>query len=52
MVDLEEDPNNLGEGGSPNGSPFARLGPHQTSGVQVKKWSRHLSEGLSLTDHP
>ena len=25
MADLEEGPNNLGEEGSPNGSPFVRL---------------------------
>jgi len=51
-VDLEEDLNNLGDGGSSNGSPFARLGTHQTSGVQIKEWSHRLSEGLSLTVHP
>ena len=51
-VDREEDLNNLGDGGSPNGSPFARLRPHQTSAVQIKDWSQDLSEGLSLIFYP
>ena len=38
-VDMEEDSNNLGEDGSSNVSPLARLeaGVPQTRGVQVKE---------------
>ena len=47
-------PNNLDEGGSPNGPPFAWLEAeaHQTRGVQVREWNQRLSEGLSMPFRP
>lgn len=52
-VDMKEDSNNLGEDGSANVSPFARLeaGVPQTRGVQVKEWSQRLNDGFSLAVH-
>ena len=52
-VDMEENSNNLGEHGSSNVSPFARLeaGVPKTRGVQVTGWSQRLNDGFSLAVH-